>query len=292
MNGETTPTRRPIRCALVLGATLGAVMLVLAGSAGGMGKYTDPTGDSGSAPDITGVTVASDQASGQIVFHVDIASLPRGADVRTWLYIDSDANPVTGDVSMDGSDYGFVVDQSDNSYGFGHWYGSDWENAPYSTVRVISSPSGVTISVNRSELGNTSEFNFWAESETGDGSAGKWDGAPDEGQWNYSLEASGPHVTGVTVATAPISGPRAGQRFAVTKVALQLPPTGGLQKSPPPDSYTCTATLAGRQLAGSGQGGCAWKVPKKKVRGKRLVVKLTAQYQGVTKTIQFPFVVR
>jgi hypothetical protein len=284
MNGGTT-TRR----ALVLATTLAAAVLVVAGSASGIGTYSDRTGDSGAAPDITGVTVASDKASGQIILRVNVTNLPLRADVRTWLFIDSDANPVTGDLAMNGSDYGFVVDESSHTYSFGHFYGSGWDNAPSSaTVRVTSSPGGITISVNRSELANTSELNFWAETESGDGGSGKLDKAPDQGQWNYSLEANGPHITGAKVTTAPVSGPRAGKRFAITNVALQLPPTMGLQSTPKPDSYTCTATLAGKRLAGS---GCSWKVPKKKSRGKRLVVQLTVQYQGATKTIQLPFVV-
>jgi hypothetical protein len=289
MNRRTTQARRSLRRGLVITATLATAGLVLAGSAGGIGTYADRTGDAGSAPDITGVTVTSDETSGLIVFRINVTSLPTPGDVRTALLIDSDANPVTGDLSVNGSDYLFVVDESDHTFIFGHWYGSDWDNAPSSlSVRVRSDARGVTIWINRTELGNTSEFNFWAETHTGDASSGKRDSAPDQGQWNYALDANGPHITGAKVTTAPVSGPRAGKRFAITNVALQLPPTMGVQITPRPDSYSCTATLGGKRLAGA---GCSWAVPKKKSRGKRLIVQLTVQYQGAKKTLRLPFIV-
>lgn len=56
-----------------------------------------------------------------------------------------------------------------------------------------------------------------------------------------------------------------------------------------PESYSCTAKLGAKKLAGSGTGGCTLKVPKKKTRGKRLTVVLTVNYQGATKVVPLTF---
>src|SRR6266487_3909999 len=101
MNGGIESPRRPVRRALVLAATLAAAAGVLAGSAGGTGRYVDPAGDSGAAPDVTGATVSS-TADGQIVFRIGITNLPASGDVRTVVLVDSDANPDSGKVESAG----------------------------------------------------------------------------------------------------------------------------------------------------------------------------------------------
>lgn len=271
---------------LVAAAALAAALTVLAGSAGATGTYTDDTGDSGTAPDVTGATVSS-TADGQIVFRIGIVNLPRAADVQTALLIDSDANPDTGAAAAVGADYFFYVDQSDMTYSFGSWTGASWDwDTPHTTVRVTTGPSGVTISVNRSELGNTSQLNFWTRTVTAGGGDGQEDTAPDLGLWNYDLTAGGPDIQGVTVTTKPSFGPKAGKRFSVDVAGLRLPPTGEpVAVLAQPDSTSCTATLGGRRLAGA---GCRWKIPTN-ARGKTLVVQVTVAYEGATKTIPFRF---
>src|SRR3954454_9786043 len=153
-------------------------------------QYPDATGDSGSAPDVTGVTVSSDKASGQIVFRIVGSNLSTSPNFLTLLNIDSDANPVTGDISSSGADYAFEVD--DSSYGFWHWSGSDWVATAYSTVTVSGGGGSVLISVNRSEVGGTSDFNFSVE--TLDIANKQLDSAPNDGMFNYSLDAGGPAI--------------------------------------------------------------------------------------------------
>jgi hypothetical protein len=271
---------------LVAAATLIAALTVLAGSAGATGTYTDDTGDSGIAPDVTGATVSS-TAGGQLLFHVGIVNLPRSGDVQALLVIDSDANPDTGLVDAGGADYAFYVDQSDDTYSFGRWAGSSWDwDTPYATVRVNTASSGVTISVNRSELGNTSQFNFWTRTITAGGGDGQQDTAPDLGVWNYDLAAGGPDIQGVTVTTKPSFGPKAGKRFSIDVAGLRLPPSGEpVSVLPHPDTESCAATLGARRLAGA---GCSWKIPKN-ARGRTLVVKVTVTYEGAKKTIPFSF---
>jgi hypothetical protein len=273
----------------LVAALLAAIGLVFAAPGGATGKYTDPSGDSGSAPDLTGVTVSSDKTSGQIIFRIDGKNISSSENYPTFLDIDSDANPLTGNVMDGGADYFFGVDNS--SYGFLHWNGSDWVPTSYSTVRIFGTSTGIMISVNKSELGNSADFNFSATSA--DWPNKKFDSAPDDGMYNYSLDDGGPSIVSVVLQTAPAAGPKAGKPFVVTPTGLTLPPSGAtISTTPVPESYTCTARLKGRNLAGSGTGGCTFKIAKKKTRGKTLKVSLTVTYQGTSKTFPYVFKVK
>jgi hypothetical protein len=274
----------------LVAAVAGALFLVPSASSQNGPQYADGTGDGGSAGDIGGVTVLGDKTSGQLVFRVTGSGLSTSPSTVTMLFIDSDANPNTGNANWSGADYLLGVD--DSTFDLLRWDGSDWLEAPYSTVRVccIGGGSTVTFSVNRSELGNTSEFNFMARSRNIDTDAN--DDAPDDGMYNYSLDAGGPDIQGVTLQTAPASGPRAGKPFVVTPIALKLPPNGAiLPLQPKPESYACRASMKGRPVAGSGAGGCTIRVAKKKTRGKKLIVLVSVTYQGATKSVPFTFVV-
>lgn len=263
-----------------------AIALVLAPSASSQGKYSDPVGDNSTAPDVTGVTVSSDKASGQVIFQISGTKLSSSDDYPTFLDIDSDANPLTGDVFGGGADYSFEIGQS--TYGFWHWNGSDWVQTAYSTVRIFTRSTGVMVSVNRSEIGNPTDFNFSATSV--DWPNKKFDSAPDDGMFNYSLDDGGPSILSVVLQTTPAGGPKAGKPFVVTPTALNLPPSGALSlTTPQPESYTCTATLKGHAVASTGTGGCTFKIAKKKTRGKTLKVVLTVNYEGIAKPFTFTF---
>jgi hypothetical protein len=96
----------------------------------------------------------------------------------------------------------------------------------------------------------------------------------------------------VSVTKTP-AAPKAGKRFVIVPTGLKLPPDG--QTPPPtilPESYSCTAKLGAKKLAGSGTGRCTFAVPKKNARGKRLTVLLTVKYQGATKVVPFTFKVK
>ncbi|TMK76473.1 MAG: hypothetical protein E6G45_13135 [Actinobacteria bacterium] len=201
---------------LLVALLLVAVGLVFAATGGATGKYTDPSGDNGSAPDLTGVTVSSDKASGQIIFRIDGKNISSSENYPTFLDIDSDANPLTGDVMGGGEDYFFVVDNS--SYWFAHWNGSDWVDTSSSTVRVFGTSTGIMISVNKSDLGNSSNLNFSATAF--DWPNKKYDSAPDDGMYNYSLDDGGPSILAVVLQTSPASGPKAGKPFVVTPTGL------------------------------------------------------------------------
>lgn len=271
------------RAGPIAAALMAALVLVPTASSG---NYTDPAGDSGTAGDITAVTVAGDKASGQLVFRITGTNIASSEQNPLFLEIDSDANPLTGNLIANGADYSFYVD--DNSYSFGHWDGSTWVRASNLSVRVSGGTSQILVSVNRSELGNASVFNFAVSTINLTQIA--LDSAPDDGYYSYSFDANGPQINSVDVKTTPSAGPRAGKRFVVVPTALRLPPDGRTTTTPVlPESYSCTAKLGAKQLAGSGKGGCTIAVPKKKARGKRLTVQLTVTYQGVTKVVPLTF---
>src|SRR5262249_13083809 len=107
--------------ARILGVlTIAALALVAAGSIGAAASFTDATGDSGAAPDVTAVSVTNDVA-GDITFKVTVANQSAlAADGAVQLVIDSDDNEKTGD--SDGFDYFFELD-GDNTYVFEKWNG-------------------------------------------------------------------------------------------------------------------------------------------------------------------------
>src|SRR5262245_961198 len=126
----------------LLAAAVGALILVPSAVSQTGPQYGDATGDSASAGDVSGVTVLGDKTSGQLVFRVTGSNLSTSEDMITVLFIDSDANPTTGNLSWNGADYLLGVD--DSSYDFRHWNGSDWVDTPYSTVRVCCIGGGST----------------------------------------------------------------------------------------------------------------------------------------------------
>jgi len=277
-DGSTTPARARRRGWPALAALVLAGALVLVPAGGAVGRYTDPTGDGNGAPDITNFSVDSD-AAGQITFTIGVVDLPSPADVRTFLFLDTDANPNSGSPDTLGADYLFVVDESDNSYGFARWNGSAWdENTPFATVRVRSSRTNVTISVNRSELGNASAVNFWVRTRLG-AEGPQFDDAPNDGTWNYTVAARGPTIQSVRVVTTPARGPTAGRRFVVQVNGVRVP--GAVPEFARPQSFRCSARIAGRAIRGTGTGGCTFQIPRN-ARRKQLVLALTVTHQGTT----------
>jgi hypothetical protein len=272
------------RAGLIAAVTAALILVPTASS----GTYTDPPGDSSTAGDLLSVTVAGDKASGQLLFRITGTNIASAETSPLFLYIDSDANPLTGDITENGWDYFFYVDNT--SYFVAHWDGSNWVETPDLSVQISGNTSQILISVNRSELGNTSMFNFFAVTVNAADRA--FDDAPNEGAFNFSFDANGPQIISVIIKKTPAAGPKAGKRFVIAPTALKLPPDR--QTTPPkivPESYSCTAKLGAKRLAGSGTGRCTIAVPKN-ARGKRLAVLLTVNYQGAKKVVPLTFKVK
>jgi hypothetical protein len=264
--------------------------LVLVPAASATSNYTDPAGDSGKAGDITGVTISGDKGSGQLIVRVTGTNLATSDNNVLFVDIDSDSNPLTGNILDGGADYSFLV--GGNGYAFAHWNGTSWVDTPSLSVTVAGGSSQIIISVNKSEIGNSTDLNVMASTMSLPDLSS--DSAPDDGAYNYSFDANGPQINSVDVQTTPATGPKAGRAFVIAPTALHLPPDG--RKSTAailPESYSCTVKLGAKTLAGRGTGGCTVSIPKKKKsKGKTLSVQLTVNYQGAAKVVPLTFKVR
>jgi hypothetical protein len=175
-----------------------AVALTAAGAAYGAGQrptvahaakansqaFTDATGDSGNAPDVTNVTVSNDD-NGQITFAITLAN-------RTALG-SQDVGIVLLDTNADGAPefvFGFTSD------------GSTMFSVSGSTLTPIAPASfsgsfanGVqTLSVNKADIGNATQINL-AIGTSGDGGTTVGDNAPDSGAWSYQVVIAPPVPT-------------------------------------------------------------------------------------------------
>jgi hypothetical protein len=276
---------------IALAAAMGLTALVLAGPAGAANTnpqtYAAPPADPGTADAISSVVVSND-SSGTISIAVNLAAPPASTD-RIGVYVDSDANPATGDPQTAGADYVLLADASDQSIALGAWNGSSWTNAASSsTFRAFQSGSQLTFSVNRSELGNTRAFDFWVDSCDGDCSPGHDVEVPATGTWNYQLALS------VKLTAPALFAPKtakAGKTYSAAMIVLLSDPSLSFGSQ---GQVTCKAKLGGKPVSATATvvtatfnganvsaAGCAVHVGKG-ARGKRLVGTITATYAGAS----------
>jgi hypothetical protein len=222
--------------------------------------FTDPSNDSGPAPDITSVTVSSPDSE-QIVVTVAIANQPALATgAAVYVDLDTDQNPSTGSPSHGGADY----------------------------VLHIYAQGVATFKVNRSDVGDPTGFNFYAIAQPNTSSSpNAFDLAPDYGTWSYQI--AGAKVT-LRVAAAVASKPRAGTSWTA-KIRVLRSDTGKDLGSE--GKVACAASVRGLGLkvvfAGTTtvtQSGlsrsfavCKWRLPKTS-HGKLATGRVTASYSG------------
>jgi hypothetical protein len=244
----------------LLATAMAILALLAAGGANADRAYSDPAGDSASAPDVTAVRTSHD-SGGTITFVATTNQPDLAPDARIYVYIDSDRNPNTGlPIRGLGADYIF---NHDGEYGTGflfHVVGNflmfDFE----STLITGYGAGTLTARINRSDLDGVERFAFLIEAERDDGveeTTNDADFAPDAAPYfEYSLipvsltvgKPAGKPVAGKTfVLTAPVTRSD-GDPFAAGKV-------------------TCKAKAGVTTLrtAGSIAGGaarCSMKVPK------------------------------
>jgi hypothetical protein len=281
-------TTRALASATAMAAL--AAVLTSAGSAAGSVTYADPTGDGRGAPDIQRVAVSNDD-TGRITIRITVDALPDGSDARIHLFLDTDRNQATGDPEWSGADYWIVHDEIDDTYAMGRWDAGGWVDTPSESVEMYSDASGVSVSIDGKELGNTAGFDFWTRSRLGTGETATYEDAPDAGVWRYDLNVASPPpppppppTTLKRILVPALSLlPRSARLFTFRVDGLQLG-TGSVVK---PDSLLCSATVAGFRIRGRGKGRCTWKlVPSTK--GRRLVVTVEAGYRGTTARWRFP----
>lgn len=284
-----------VRWALVLGNDGGRLTAVASSGLRACGgntnptTFTDPSGDSGTAPDIANVVVSND-ANGQITFRVNVAKLAVPSPVQIIVAIDSDQNAATG---LSGTDYLLLADVSTNTFGLGHWSGTDFVDASAPTATASTDSAGVTFVINRSDLGNATGLNFWVSAFDGsEAVAGHFDDAPDLGTWSYQLVSAAPLKLAVAAFVAPKSV-KAGKALTALMAATRSD-TGNLVGKE--GRVQCRATIGGKSLrllasgfvkVGSQSGaGCSWRVPsnahKKTIHGS-----ITIDYQGANVSRRF-----
>jgi TRAP-type C4-dicarboxylate transport system substrate-binding protein len=172
----------------------------------GPAHYRDAAGDGGSLPDIRGIEVAS-TSGGRISFSVSLGNFTTRTKTVVDLWLDTDADPETGNTTFegaDGADYlvsaffgpepptGPYCAEIKGGGCFGKWSPSGWTGATAATGRVSPTTNGFKFSIDRRDLSNTEELNFFAV--RGAEAPGFPDRAPGRGTFNYSFALGGPRA--------------------------------------------------------------------------------------------------
>ena len=253
--------------------------------------FTDPAGDSGTAPDLTNVAVTNDD-HGLYTFTITFATT-YGDAAGLQIFLDTDKNAGTGDPNSGGADYVFIDDHASHSFDLLSWGGSDWqEPASLTTASVVigSDTKSIVLNVNKSELGNSTGFNFFVISTDGDGSDGHFDDAPSgSGSFAYGLQS----VFTLSVGSSHATAAKAGGTWTVSMSAVRSDTNATVGSEA---SVTCSATMGSKHLAvashaivssgGSSTAQCVFKVPKAD-KHKKLTATITVSDNGQTATQSF-----
>ena len=173
--------------------------------------FTDPASDASGAPDVTDVSVFND-AFNRVVFAARIAGgKAMEADSEITFVIDADQNPETGG---SGWDYWIVLDGA-KKWNLFSWDGTQWIEAPATTVKTSFVDDIVLFGIDRSELGNTASFDFFVESnKLADDQPVATDTAPDgDGLWSYATVTKTFGLAASPVVVVTKGGARVGKPF-------------------------------------------------------------------------------
>ena len=123
--------------------------------------YQDSSGENAAAPDITTLTVSNTDA-GVVQFRVAIPNRAQFTqDMLLLLFVDTDANPQTGDPTELGADY--VIEIFGGEAALFRWDGTNFTRRagdPPATSLIFAYQGGVTVTISAAELGNTKRFGF------------------------------------------------------------------------------------------------------------------------------------
>lgn len=241
--------------------------------------FTDPSGDANGAPDVTDASVFND-AFNRVILGAKIAgsaAMPADSDIA--FVLDTDRN---GDTGTNGWDYLVVLD-GNKQWGLFSWNGTEWAEAPSTTAKAYFYDNVVLFAVDRSELGNTSQFNFYVEATKYAGEeVAAVDFAPDgEATWSYATVTKTYGLAASPVVAVTKGGARVGKPFVAGYIATRT-------DSPEPmvaPKTTCVATVGTKRIAARvAQDGdiavCRVTVPKLASKGKLLKLTLTTTAAG------------
>jgi hypothetical protein len=253
-------------------------------------NLTDATGDSGTAPDIATVAVTNDD-HGPYTFTIGFAT-PYANSADLELFLDSDNNGSTGDQQAGGADYVFVDDYASHSFDLVSWQSNDFAEAAHPTAGVVVSSDNktVTMTINKSDLGGSTGFNFFLLSSDGTFDTGHVDDAPSgAGLYSYSAQT----VFTLAPGASHDGAAKAGGTWTVSMSAVRSDTKGTVGSE---GTIACKATEGSKKLAvvshsfvSSGGGGgstalCTFRVPKKpKHAAVHATVTVTDAGQSATK---------
>lgn len=245
-------------------------------------RYTDASGDSKTAPDITAVTAGHD-AAGNLTFTVRTSHAELGADSLVDIAFDTDQNSDTGG---SGVEYLFLVGSS--GWEFVRWDGTRFVPAGASSANASYANGVATFKVGKADLGGIAKFTFWADSFQLDanGNVIAEDTAP-EGTNAYVYAFTKPLTLTAATPTAVPAKPAAGKPFTVGTRVMRGDNGAALGAA----VVTCTARVGAATLRASGRwrngvAVCAMKLPVN-AKGKLVRVMIKVTFQGASATKSF-----
>lgn len=279
MTRKTIVAVLPIAVLVALAAAPTALASSEAERAATFKIQSDPSGDSGAAPDITEVQVGNDVVAGPIVMWITTSNRESlGGDDAMIVYLDTDLNSSTGAVDWVGAEYGVEV-QADSVFLF-RWDGADWAQVAAGSLEAafFKSEKAVRISIQPSDLGSTRGFNYYVYSVNGDASDFAPDGVP---IWSYSLTSG--RVALEIVDFALTKAPRAGKRLAAGLQVGRNDTNELLEEG----KVTCTLRVGTKTVRAASAGFvegiavCAWNLPKS-AKGQKVSGTISVTYGGTT----------
>jgi len=190
------PVRMGASGSRLLGVAFAVVALVFTAAAGGVNSkgFTDPSGDSELAPDITSVAVSNDD-EGTLTFRVTVPNRDTWApDDFLGVYLNTDGNISTGCANTHGGDYtlAFLGKAATlaNYFVLMHCKGGHFDTrtlqASFKGTLDLAGHA-LTFSVNRRDIGSPKRLSLFLISTSQD--AKYLDVAPDTGDWAYDVIA-------------------------------------------------------------------------------------------------------
>ena len=256
--------------------------------------YQDSTGENAAAPDITTLTVSNSDA-GVISFRVAIPNRQQFTqDMLLLLFVDSDANPQTGDPTELGADY--VIEIFGGEAALFRWDGTNFTRRagdPPATSLIFGYMGGVTITISAAELGNTKKFGFSFIAVSGitiDPNTSDLDftnavadisPAANSGLHQYEVKITPPTLVVRRLKPTP-ARPIAGRPFTLRLVAARSDTNAVVQNG----RVTCVGRIGSARLRAQVQrvqGGaavCTWNIPLG-AKGKQFRGSVTVAFEGL-----------
>jgi hypothetical protein len=230
-------------------------------------------------PDICGENAVTNDNEGTITFGLHIHNRNAfAATERYGVFLDSDANPATGQA---GADHRIRV--TSDAVELAKWDGTTYVAQTALEPAEWLSGYGPVFQLKAADLGDVQAFSFVFYSTDGVNS----DFAPDRGMWSYQLA---PLELGVRTLT--VDRARAGKSFSARMAVLRSDFDSPLDEG----EIACSAKLGAKALRGTGSfaGGrvvCTWRLPKN-ARRKRVSGTVAVTFQGVEAKRSFAKIVR